>query len=201
MFAVLEQFIPRPDMQDRRQITIHAPAAMVLEVARNFDLQSIFFIRAIFWLRAKVLGAKMETPPRRLGLVADMLAMGWVRLAEEHNHFFVAGAACQPWRAHVVFSRIPPEQFAAFAEPDQVKIAWTLEAEALEPALTRFATETRAVATDDPSAKEVPAILARLRNWRLADTAPPSTWPAAPGRATLAGGIAHHLSVRVHIEP
>jgi hypothetical protein len=29
-----------------------------------------------------------------------------------------------------------------------VKIAWTLEAEPLEPALTRFSHETRAVATD-----------------------------------------------------
>jgi hypothetical protein len=154
MSAVLEQFIPRPDMQDRRQITIRAPAAMVLELARNFDLQSIFFIRAIFWLRAKVLGAKMETPPRRLGLVADMLALGWVRLAEEHNHFFVAGAACQPWQAHVVFSPIPPERFADFADPDRVKIAWTLEAEVLEPALTRFATETRAAATDDQARKK-----------------------------------------------
>jgi len=157
---VLEQFIPRPDMQDRRQITIRAPAAMVLEVARNFDLQSIFLIRTIFWLRAKMLGARTETAPRRLGLVADMLGMGWGRLAEERNHFFVAGAACQPWRAHVVFSRIPPEQFAAFAEPDQVKIAWTLEVEALEPALTRFATETRAVATDDQARKKF------LRYWQ-----------------------------------
>ena len=61
MPAVLEQFIPRPDMQDRRQIVIRAPAAMVLEVARNFDLQLIFLIRAIFWLRAKMLGAKTET--------------------------------------------------------------------------------------------------------------------------------------------
>jgi hypothetical protein len=107
-----------------------------------------------FGLRAKVLGAKMETPPRRLGLVADMLAMGLVRLAEEQNRFFVAGAACQPWRAHVVFSPIPSEQFAAFADPDRVKIAWTLEAEALEPALTRFTTETRAAATDDQARKK-----------------------------------------------
>ena len=30
-----------------------------------------------------------------------------------------------------------------------MKIAWTLEAEALGPALTRFAQETRAVATDE----------------------------------------------------
>ena len=127
---------------------------MVLEIARNFDLQSIFAIRAIFWVRAKILGAKKEIQPRRLGLVADMLRMGWLRLAEEPSHFFVAGAACQPWKADVVFSPIPPELFAAFAEPDRVKIVWTLEANALEPALTRFATETRAVATDDQARKK-----------------------------------------------
>jgi hypothetical protein len=151
---VLEQFIPRPDVQDRHEVTIRAPAGMVLELARNFDLQSIFMIRAIFWLRARMLGAKRERQPRRSGLVADMLLMGWLRLAEEPNHFFVAGAACQPWQADVIFSPIPPEQFAAFTEPDRVKIAWTLEADALEPALTRFATETRAVATDDQARKK-----------------------------------------------
>ena len=41
-----------------------------------------------------------------------------------------------------------PQEFAAYAEPDQVKIAWTLEAEELAPGITRFAQETRAVATD-----------------------------------------------------
>jgi hypothetical protein len=78
-----------------------------------------------------------------------MLGLGWICLAEEPGHFFVAGAACQPWQADVVFSAIAPEQFAAYAGPDQVKIAWTLEAENVGPALTRFATETRVVAIDD----------------------------------------------------
>jgi len=54
-----------------------------------------------------------------------------------------------PGRPTWCSSPVAPEQFAAYAEPDQVKIAWTLEAEALGPALTRFATETRVVATDD----------------------------------------------------
>jgi hypothetical protein len=44
---------------------------------------------------------------------------------------------------------IAPEQYAAYGEPDRVKIVWTLEAEALGPELTRFASETRVVATDD----------------------------------------------------
>jgi hypothetical protein len=60
----------------------------------------------------------------------------------------VAGAVCQPWQPNVTFQAIAPERFADFADPDQVKIAWTLEAEPLAPALTRFATETRVVATD-----------------------------------------------------
>jgi hypothetical protein len=37
--VVIEQFIPQPNVQDRRQVMIRAPAAMVLEVARNFHLQ------------------------------------------------------------------------------------------------------------------------------------------------------------------
>jgi hypothetical protein len=72
-----------------------------------------------------------------------MLDLGWGRLAEEPNQFFVAGAVCQPWRADVVFSTVAPERFAAFAEPDRVKIAWTLEIIDLGPSPTRFAAETR----------------------------------------------------------
>jgi hypothetical protein len=49
----------------------------------------------------------------------------------------------------VVFTPVAPERFAAFSEPDMVKIVWTLEAEPLGPALTRFRTETRVLATDD----------------------------------------------------
>jgi hypothetical protein len=35
-----------------------------------------------------------------------MLGLGWICLAEEPGHFFVAGAVCQPWQANVVFSRL-----------------------------------------------------------------------------------------------
>jgi hypothetical protein len=58
------------------------------------------------------------------------------------------GAVCQPWLADVVFTPIPPAHFAAYSEPDQVKILWTLEAKHLDDARSRFATEKRAVATD-----------------------------------------------------
>jgi hypothetical protein len=78
-----------------------------------------------------------------------MLQMGWGCLAEEPTHFFAAGAVGQPWQADIIFSPVATEQFADFVEADQVKIAWTLETEVLEPASTRFATQARALATDD----------------------------------------------------
>ena len=50
--------------------------------------------------------------------------------------------------ADVVMTPILPAQFAAYGEPDQVKIIWTLEAEPLGEARSRFATETRVVGAD-----------------------------------------------------
>jgi hypothetical protein len=146
---ILDRFAPSPDAGGRHEITIHAPAELVLEVARNFDIESIGMIRALFWLRGKLLGAQMGPVRQPTGLVSEMLGLGWICLAEEPGHYFVAGAACQPWQANPGFSAIAPERFLTYAEPDQVKIAWTLEAEALGAALTRFATETRVVATDE----------------------------------------------------
>ncbi len=78
-----------------------------------------------------------------------MRALGWQCLAEDPARFFVAGASCRPWQADPNFSLVAPENFASFVGPDLVKIAWTLEATQLAPELTRFATETRVVATDD----------------------------------------------------
>jgi hypothetical protein len=83
--ALLDQFIPKFDLRTRHQITIHAPAEMVFDIARDFDMESIFAIRAIFWLRSLVLGAKMQPARRSTGLVSEMLRLGWRRLAEEPN--------------------------------------------------------------------------------------------------------------------
>ena len=79
--------------------------------------------------------------------------MGWGVLAREPGRCFVAGARCQPWLGDVVFTPVSPAEFAAYAEPNQVKIAWTLEVESLGPDSSRLATETRAVATDEAARK------------------------------------------------
>jgi len=146
---VLDRYILQPDVRARHEITIHAPPGLVLDVARELDMQSIPLIRAIIWLRARLLGARGTPARRATGLVAEALALGWGRLEHVPDRWFVAGAVCRPWHANVEFTAIPPDRFATYAEPDRVKIAWTLEAVPLDEGRTRFATETRAVATDD----------------------------------------------------
>ncbi len=149
--ALLDRFIPQPEVRERFETSIRAPASLVMEVASNFDMQSIPVVKAIFWLRERVMRVKGPVPRKPQGILEETRALGWELLAEQPGTFVICGAACQPWRANVMFSPVAPAEFLAYATPGQVKIAWTLEACALGPALTRFAQETRAVATDEPA--------------------------------------------------
>ena len=103
--GLLDRFIPQPDIRKRHQITIRAPAAFVLHWARELDIQSIPLVRAIFSLRTRLLGAKV-VPRRPAGLVDEMLNLGWGRLAEDPERYFVAGAVCQPWQPNVIFRAV-----------------------------------------------------------------------------------------------
>jgi hypothetical protein len=159
---LIERFLPHGDVTERHEITIRAPADLVFDVAQNFNLRSIPLIRAIFWLRATLLGGvKPSAELFAKGLVAETKALGWGVLAQRPGRELVMGGATQPWKADVTFTTIPPDRFIAFAEPDRVKIVWTLEAEPLGPGLTRFRHETRVLATDDAARKKF------RRYWRF----------------------------------
>jgi hypothetical protein len=145
----LDAFMPAPDVRERFHTTIKAPASMVMDVATGFDLQSLPLVRGIFQLREELMRAQPPATPRKpQGLLAETRDLGWGVLLEQPGRMIICGATCRPWQAESGFRSIPPERFASYAEPDEVKIAWTLEAEPLESALTRFSQETRAVATD-----------------------------------------------------
>ena len=157
----LDPFIPSPDARERYAITVRAPAPRVYQVARNFDMQSVPLIRAIFRLRERIMGSRPASRVPR-GFFDEMQALGWECLLERPGELVVGGAACQPWLADVVFRPIPPERFATFAEPDQVRIAWTLETRALGSSLTELVSETRVAATDEAARRRF------LAYWRWA---------------------------------
>jgi hypothetical protein len=147
---LIDRFMPQADATERHETLVRAPADVVFDVAQTFDLQSIPLVRAIFWLRARILGgAEMPAHLFEKGLVAETQALGWRILAERPGRELVAGSVTQPWKGDVIFTPVEPDRFATYSEPDMVKIVWTLEADPLGPALSRFRTETRVLATDE----------------------------------------------------
>jgi hypothetical protein len=155
---LLDVFMPVYDVIERHHTRVHAPAEVTLAAAVNTDINDALFVRAIFKARELVLGAEPADRRPSHGFLAQMKSVGWGVLGEVPDREIVMGAVTEPWAANPVFRTIPAAEFAAFAEPGYVKIAWTLGAEPLGPGQSLAATETRAVATD-------PVARARFRRY------------------------------------
>ena len=149
---LLDRFMPVYEVVERHDVYVAAPPALTLSAAKEQDLFAIPLVRAIFKAREIALRAAPDDRGRPHGLLKEVQALGWGVLAEETDREVVVGAVTQPWEANVVFRSLPPDEFAAFAEPGFVKIAWTLRVRPIGSDSSIFITETRAVATD-PTAR------------------------------------------------
>src|SRR5262249_15115706 len=93
----IDAFIPTFDIRERHTVEINAPPSIVFDVACNLDMQSIPLVRAIFWLRSKLLrSVVMER--KATGLVREMKGIGWGVLTLEPDRLIVMGATTQPWQ-------------------------------------------------------------------------------------------------------
>jgi hypothetical protein len=147
MTRAIDRFLPEAEVRERFETLVRAPAPVVFRTAEQFRIESIAVVRGIFRLRARLMGTRHRS--MRKGLVEETLALGWGKLSYTPGRELAMGAVTRPWLAEVRFRAVPPDCFAEFGEPDTVKIVWTLEAEPLGPALTRFRHETRVLATDE----------------------------------------------------
>jgi hypothetical protein len=148
---LLDRFMPTYDIAERHHVRVAAPAEITLQAATEMDFQQSAVVRGIFKAREWIMRSH-STPHDTGAFLSQMRAMGWGVLAEVPRHEIVMGAVTQPWMADVVFRPLPAEEFAAFHEPNYVKIVWTLRADSLGATDSIFRTETRAVATD-PTAR------------------------------------------------
>lgn len=152
--ACLDRFIPDYEVVERQHIRVDAPSGVTFGALMDMDLEQSPIIRAIFKARELLLGADAAPRPHRRGLVEVTKELGWGVLAEIPGRELVMGAVTQPWRANVVFRALPPDEFAAFNEPDYVKIVWTLRADQLGERESIARTETRVIATDAGARKK-----------------------------------------------
>ncbi len=151
--TLLDRFLPECEVLERHQTRVAAPADVTFVAAREMSLMGSPIVRAIFRGRELLMrsSAADERPPQ--SLIDEVLSIGWGVLAQESGREIVLGAVTQPWESDVKFRALPSDEFAAFDEPGFAKIAWTIRAEPLGPATSRFYTETR-VATTDADARK-----------------------------------------------
>ena len=154
--ALLDRFLPEYEVLERHQTRVGAPVDVTYAAAREMSLASSPVVRAIFRGRELLMRATANERPEQRplqSLIDEVLSIGWGVLAQEPGREIVLGAVTQPWKSDVKFRALPPDEFAAFDEPGFAKIAWTIRAEPLGPATSRFYTETR-VATTDADARK-----------------------------------------------
>jgi hypothetical protein len=160
--SLLDQFMPAYEIVERHHLRVEAPAAVTFAAARDVDFSKSALVRAIFKGRELAMGTDPDDARRPRGLVPLTQSLGWRVLAEIPHREIVLGAVTRPWQANVVFRSIPAEEFAAFNEPDYVKIVWNLRADPIAEDASMFRTETRAVATDRTARRKF------RRYWSLA---------------------------------
>jgi hypothetical protein len=156
--ALLDRFMPRYEVVERHHMSVAAPADVTFAAACEQDLFALPLVRLIVRAREIALGAAPADRRQPPGLIAAMRSLGWGELAAVAGREIVMGAVTKPWEANVTFHAVPPDEFASFAEPGFVKIAWTLRADPSGESAAIFRTETRAIATD-------PAARARFRRY------------------------------------
>ena len=146
---LLDRFMPVYDVVERHSVRVAAPADITFSSAADLDLQRSRPVRSIFKIRELCLGSKPDDRKLPRTLLGQTMALGWGMLAELPNREVVMGAVTQPWLAHVVFTALTPGEFLSFAEPNYVKIVWTLRADPTGDRQSIFHTETRAIGTDE----------------------------------------------------
>ncbi len=146
---VLDPFLPESDVRESHEVEVRAEPGVVFGAACGLEFEALPAVRAIFGLRERVMRSHPGGTTLEGNILETLRDLGWLELSREPDRALVLGAVTRPWEADVHFRGIAPERFAAFDEPGLVKIAWTIEVDAIAPGRTLLRTQTRAAGTDE----------------------------------------------------
>ena len=163
---LLDDLLPDYGFGEIHSIRIAAPPGAVLEAAKRATPGEMPLVQLLFAVRslpAQFAGERGFLPAEGTGsLYEQMLASGFVRLAEEPGRELVAGVVGQMWkfRGGSLPALRDAREFVAFGEPGYAKGAMNFSVEPKDGA-TELRTETRVLTTDPASHR------AFGRYWRL----------------------------------
>jgi len=150
-----QELMPEYQFNERHQVLVQATPERVLEAARLTTPKEMPLVRLLFGIRslpARFSGRRGLPSEKTEPLYEQMLALGFVLLAEESTREVVAGAIGQMWKVRdgSVAAIRDGCEFAAFEEPGYAKAALNFLVEPVDR-WTILTTETRVLTTDTAS--------------------------------------------------
>jgi len=125
--------------------------ARAWEIVRHANLARGRLTRALFKIRTlpdRIRGKIEELALRVDDLRSTPERPGFQILADEPREV-VVGAIGKVWKPTIPFAHVAPDAYAAFAEPDFVKVAWAISVSPLGAEGSRVTIEVRVDATTD----------------------------------------------------
>lgn len=149
---LLDDALPRWDVRQLHATRVRSTPERVYEAVRRLDLARSRRSRVLFAARGLRSGGRIT--------LSDLLARGFVLLAEDPPRELVLGLIARPWTPLGGVRRLDADGFRRFDQPGYARIGWSF---LIEPdgVGSRLVTETRVRCTDARSRR-------RFRTyWRL----------------------------------
>jgi hypothetical protein len=163
--SALDRLIATPQLVQIDGVDLALPIGQAWELVRHGNLASSPLVRALFALRTlptRLAGHDRE--PLRLcidELVSSVAQPGFQLLVDDAPSELVVGAIGKVWQPSIAFAHVPNvAAFAAFAQPDYIKVAWSIRLEPLGACETHVSLELRVDATDIPAWRKFRAYFA-----------------------------------------
>jgi hypothetical protein len=139
---LIDQWLPRFDVVERHASVVAASPHRVDGCVRDVDLARSRLTAGLLSLRRLPSALNGGMRPMRRVTLEDLLARGFVILADAPGEEIVLGVVGRFWRPDGGVVRIQPEEFVAFAEPGHARAAWNFR---IDPrgGGCRLSTETR----------------------------------------------------------
>jgi hypothetical protein len=146
--VLIDELLPEYDEIEHHETAVDAPPGRTYEAVKEIDLARSRIVLALLAARGLPhLFTGAVKPKLRLRL-HDILASGFVVLAEEPGRELVLGVVGKFWRPSSGVRRIQGSEFTAFDEPGFSKGAWNFVVTERPGGGSTVVTETRIASTD-----------------------------------------------------
>lgn len=156
---MLDEFLPRYDLNEVHSVTTSAAPAAVMEAIRSLTAPEVPVFLGLMALRSLPALLRRRRLPLRGPLLDGFRSAGFVTLREA-PHELALGGVGRFWQPTGGLRRIEPAEFDGFAEPGWAKAVFNFEIELIGDR-TLLRTETRVATTDERARRSFG------RYWRL----------------------------------